>query len=147
MLTGGLLCSDAVLSDDAGRWFVKGDSTEGALVVLAAKAGLQQRETRLDAPRIAELPFSSERKRMTTVHRMPDGRHLAFVKGAPEVLLERCASAQRHDRQQPLTDATRAQILAANETMAKDALRVLAIAYKEVGADEPMTTRRRWSAT
>ena len=137
MLTGGVLCSDAVLSDDAGRWFVKGDSTEGALVVLAAKAGLQQHETRLSAPRIAELPFSSERKRMTTVHRMPDGRHLAFVKGAPEVLLERCASAQGHDRQQPLTDAARAQILAANETMAKDALRVLAIAYKEVGADGP----------
>ncbi len=135
MLTGGLLCNDALLSDDAGRWLVRGDSTEGALVVLAAKAGLQQRETRLDAPRIAELPFSSERKRMTTVHRMPDGRHLAFVKGAPEVLLERCASAQGRDQQQPLTDATRAQILAANETMAKDALRVLAIAYKEVGAD------------
>ena len=75
---------------------------------------------------------------MTTVHRMPDGRHLAFVKGAPEVLLERCVSAQHHDQQQPLTDATRAQILAANESMAKDALRVLAIAYKEVRADEPV---------
>ena len=137
MLAGGLLCSDAVLSDDAGRWFVKGDPTEGALVVLAAKAGLQQHETRLDAPRTTELPFSSERKLMTTVHRTPDGRHLAFVKGAPEVLLERCVSAQRHDLQQPLTDDTRAQILAANEKMAKDALRVLAIAYKEVRADGP----------
>ena len=137
MLTGGLLCSDAILSEDAGRWFVKGDSTEGALVVLAAKANIPQSETRISAPRIAELPFSSERKRMTTVHRMPDGRHLAFVKGAPEVLLERCASAQRHDQQQPLTDAARAEILGANEAMAKDALRVLAIAYKEVGADQP----------
>ena len=137
MLTGGVLCSDAVLSDDAGRWFIKGDSTEGALVVLAAKADLEERETRMNAPRIAELPFSSERKRMTTVHRMPDGRHLAFVKGAPEVLLERCAAVQGHDRQEPLADTARAQILAANETMAKDALRVLAIAYKEVGADGP----------
>lgn len=137
LLAGGLLCSDAVLSDDAGRWFVKGDPTEGALVVLAAKAGLQQHETRQDAPRITELPFSSERKLMTTVHRMPDGRHLAFVKGAPEVLLQRCVSAQRHDQQQPLTDDSRAQILAANEKMAKDALRVLAIAYKEVRADGP----------
>ena len=138
MLTGGVLCSDAGLSNDAGRWFVKGDSTEGALVVLAAKAGLRQEETRLAAPRIAELPFSSERKRMTTVHRLPDGRHLAFVKGAPEVLLERCASAQHRDRQQTLTDAMRTQILAVNEDMAKDALRVLAIAYKEVCADEPI---------
>src|SRR3990170_137240 len=138
MLTGGVLCCDAALSNDAGRWFVKGDSTEGALVVLAAKAGLQQQETRLVAPRIGELPFSSERKRMTTVHRMPDGRHLAFVKGAPEVLLERCVLAQHHDRQRPLTDVMRAQILEANENMAKDALRVLAIACKEVRADEPI---------
>ena len=136
-LTGGLLCSDAVLSDDAGRWFVRGDPTEGALVVLAAKAGLQQDETRTTAPRVAELPFSSERKRMTTVHRMPDGRHLAFVKGAPEVLLERSASAQGRDRPYLLTDATRAQVLAANESMARDALRVLAIAYKEVRVDGP----------
>src|SRR3990170_2837779 len=138
MLTGGLLCGDAVLSDDVGRWFVKGDPTEGALVVLAAKAGLPQHDTRTDAPRIAELPFSSERKRMATVHRMPDGRHLAFVKGAPEVLLERCVLAQHHDRQRPLTDVMRAQILEANENMAKDALRVLAIACKEVRADEPI---------
>jgi Ca2+-transporting ATPase len=137
LLSGGLLCSDAVLSEDAGRWFVKGDPTEGALVVMAAKAGLQQREARLEAPRIVEIPFSSERKRMTTVHRMPDGRHLAFVKGAPEVLLERCAQVQGHDRAGPLVDANRAQILAASEKMAKDALRVLALAYKEVRADGP----------
>lgn len=137
MLTGGLLCSDAVLNDELGRWFVKGDPTEGALVVLAEKAGLKQQGTRLEAPRITELPFSSERKRMATVHRMPDGRHLAFVKGAPEVLLDRCVSAQRHDQQQPLTDASRAQILVANEQMANDALRVLAIAYREVSPDGP----------
>ncbi|HKQ25746.1 MAG TPA: HAD-IC family P-type ATPase [Burkholderiales bacterium] len=137
MLTGGLLCADAALSNDAGRWFVKGDPTEGALVVLAAKAGLQQQETRVGAPRIAELPFSSERKRMTTVHRMPDGRHLAFVKGAPEVLLEKCVSVQGHDGQQRLNDDTRAQILSASEKMAQDALRVLALAYKEVRPDGP----------
>ena len=137
LLMGGLLCSDAVLSDDAGRWFVKGDPTEGALVVLAAKAGLRQDETRTAAPRVAELPFSSERKRMTTVHRMADGRHLAFVKGAPEVLLDRCVSAQGRDEPYPLIEATRAQVLAANESMAKDALRVLAIAYKDVRADAP----------
>jgi len=89
MLAGGLLCSDATLGNDSGRWFVKGDPTEGALIVLAAKAGLEPSGTRTSAPRVAEFPFSSERKRMTTVHRMPDGRHLAFVKGAPEVLLER----------------------------------------------------------
>ena len=133
LLTAGLLCSDAVLRDDDGRWIVRGDPTEGALVVLAAKAGLEEHQIRHDAPRIAELPFSSERKLMTTVHRMPDGRHLAFVKGAPEVVLERCVAAQFQNRPQPLDAATRAQIVGANEQMAKDALRVLALAYKEVG--------------
>ena len=106
MLTGGVLCSDATLDDDAGRWFVKGDPTEGALVVLAAKADLEQSATRTGAPRVAEFPFSSERKRMTTVHRMPDGRHLAFVKGRPRGSAgalrvggrpERAAAARRRD--------------------------------------------------
>ena len=135
LLAGGLLCSDALLGNDSGRWFVKGDPTEGALIVLAAKAGMQASEIRTSAPRVAEFPFSSERKRMTTVHRMPDGRHLAFVKGAPEVLLERCASAQADDGPKPLTDVARAEVLAASEAMAKDALRVLALGYKEVGED------------
>jgi Ca2+-transporting ATPase len=112
MLAGGVLCSDAVLSGDDGRWSIKGDSTEGALVVLAAKADLRQLENAGEAPRVAEFPFSSERKRMTTVHRMPDGRHLAFAKGAPKVLLERCTSAQYVDQAQALNDAARSQILA-----------------------------------
>jgi len=137
LLTGGVLCSDAVLDDDAGRWFIKGDPTEGALVVMAAKAGLQQHDLRLQAPRVAELPFSSERKRMTTVHRMPDGRHLAFVKGAPEVLLARCAREHGPNGQRVLDDAARAQVLAASESMARDALRVLALAVKDVGAPGP----------
>ena len=136
LLTGGVLCSDATLAQDSGRWFVKGDPTEGALVVLAAKGDLEQEATRAGSPRIAEFPFSSERKRMTTVHRMPDGRCLAFVKGAPEVLLARCASTEGGQGRDPLTDSRRAEILAASEAMAKDALRVLAIAYREVGGDE-----------
>ena len=134
-LLGGLLCSDATVGNDNGRWFVKGDPTEGALVVLAAKAALEATQTRDGAPRIAEFPFSSERKRMTTVHRMQDGRHLAFVKGAPEVLLERCSSAQGAAGDAPLTKDARTEILAASEAMAKDALRVLAIAYREVASD------------
>ncbi len=136
MLTAGLLCNDAQLANDDGRWFVKGDPTEGALAVVAAKAGIAQDETRRDAPRIAEFPFSSERKRMTTVHRMPDGRQLAFVKGAPEVLLDRCVTQQCEARDEPLTDTERARILAANEAMASSALRVLAVAYKPLAAGD-----------
>ncbi|OGA74148.1 MAG: ATPase [Betaproteobacteria bacterium RIFCSPLOWO2_12_FULL_65_14] len=131
-LTGALLCNDAVLANEAGRWSVKGDPTEGALVVLSAKAGIGQERMREKAPRIGEIPFSSERKRMTTVHRMAGGRDLAFVKGAPEALLDRCASMQEGGARQPLSDAMRASILAANEQMADDALRVLAIAYREL---------------
>ena len=134
LLTGGILCSDAVLGEEEGRWSVKGDPTEGALVVLAVKAGLQQHEARLRAPRVEELPFSSERKRMTTVHAMPDGRRLAFVKGAPEVILERCSATLEREGARPLADSDRAGILGVNEEMAKDALRVLGLAYKEVAA-------------
>jgi Ca2+-transporting ATPase len=121
-LTAGILASDAVIGQDGARHIVKGDPTEGALVVAGTKAGLDTDETRRSAPRLDEIPFSSERKRMTTVHAMPEGRVLAFMKGAPEVVLERCR----------LDPAQRADLLAANEAMARDALRVLAIAYKQV---------------
>ena len=76
-----------MIGQDGARWFVKGDPTEGALVVVASKGGLKAEETRRAAPRVEEFPFSSERKRMTTIHAMPDGRLVAFMKGAPEVVL------------------------------------------------------------
>jgi Ca2+-transporting ATPase len=136
-LAGGVLCSDAVLAEEAGRWSVKGDPTEGALVVLARKVGLEPQQVRHESPRTSELPFSSERKRMTTVHRMPDGRRLAFVKGAPEVVLERCGFTQQGHALRPLDDEARGRIVGANEKMAQDALRVLAIAYRELAPDAP----------
>ena len=139
LLKGAVLASDAVLAQDAGRWFVRGDPTEGALVVLAAKGGVQGRETRLACPRIEEFPFSSERKRMTTVHSMEDGRRLAFTKGAPEVLLERCASTLVGDQAVPLGADQRAKLDEANEAMAGDALRVLGVAYKELPAENVCT--------
>ena len=132
LLQAGVLASDAVLVQDGARWFVKGDPTEGALIVAAAKAGLKQDDTRRLAPRIEEFPFSSERKRMTTLHEMPDGRTLAFMKGAPEVLLERCACIQLGADVQPLDAVGRARLLAVNESMANEALRVLGIAYREL---------------
>lgn len=132
LLKAALLCSDATLVRDSGRWSVNGDPTEGALVVLAVKAGLHQEESRLECPRIEEFPFSSERKRMTTIHTMGDRKRVAFVKGAPELLLERCSSLLSGDELRVLTEGERAKILEVNETMAKDALRVLGIAYKEL---------------
>ena len=125
LLQAGVLASDAVIGQDGTRLFVKGDPTEGALVVVASKGGLKTEETRKGAPRVEEFPFSSERKRMTTIHAMPDGRLLAFMKGAPEVVLERCASFQSGSGTAPLDAAERTSLLAVNESMAKDALRVL----------------------
>jgi Ca2+-transporting ATPase len=137
LLKAGVLASDAVIGQDGARRFVKGDPTEGALLVAAEKAGLETLQTRNSAPRLEEFPFSSERKRMTTVHAMPDGRRLAFMKGAPEVVLERCAAVQAGGGTVPLDAAQRVALLAANEAMAKDALRVLGIAYRTLAGSEP----------
>jgi len=133
LLQGGLLCSDADLHEKEGQWLIKGDPTEGALVVAAAKAGLHIRETRLKSPRIEEIPFSSERKRMTTIHQMENGKRAAFMKGAPEVVLERCTRISSDgDGTKVLTGAEREKILKINAEMAQGALRVLAVAYREL---------------
>ena len=132
LLRGGILCNDASLFEEGGKWSIKGDPTEAALVVLAAKAGLGQDETRQQFPRIGEFPFSSDRKRMSTIHQMEDGKKRAFMKGAPEIILDRCSSLQKGDGIVALDDTGRERILAANEEMAGNALRVLAIAYSEL---------------
>jgi Ca2+-transporting ATPase len=132
LLEAGLLASDAALARDGARWSVRGDPTEGALVVLAAKGEVAAVDARRANPRIEEFPFSSERKRMTTVHRMADGRVVAFMKGAPEVVLDRCTSIEGGGGAEPLDEERRAALLAVNEAMAGDALRVLAIAWKEL---------------
>ena len=132
LLRGGILCNDSSLFEAEGKWSIKGDPTEAALVVLAAKAGLGQDETRQQFPRIGEFPFSSDRKRMSTIHQMEDGKKRAFMKGAPEIILDRCSSLQEGDGIVALNDSGRERILLANEEMAGSALRVLAIAYSEL---------------
>lgn len=132
LLRGGILCNDASLFEAGGKWSIKGDPTEAALVVLAAKAGLGQDETRQQFPRIGEFPFSSDRKRMSTIHQMEDGKKRAFMKGAPEVILDRCSALQKGGEIVALDDTGRERILLANEEMAGNALRVLALAYTEL---------------
>ncbi|MDP3297479.1 MAG: cation-translocating P-type ATPase [Thermodesulfovibrionia bacterium] len=132
LLRGGILCNDSDLHEMEGKWFIKGDPTEGALVVAAAKAGMHIHETRLENPRIEEIPFSSERKRMTTIHQMQDGKRMAFMKGAPEIVLERCSHILDDGGARKLTEDERACILRANEGMAQGALRVLGVAYREL---------------
>ena len=132
-LKSGVLCNDSDLyEDEQKKWSIKGDPTEAALIVAAAKAGLSIHDMRLKNPRLEELPFSSERKRMTTVHQMQEGKKMACMKGAPEVLLGRCTHILDSGGVRVLSDADRAQILKANEEMAGDALRVLGVACRDV---------------
>ncbi len=131
LLQAALLCNDAFLEEKDGRWLVKGDPTEGALVVAAVKAGLHQCEMRLENPRIDEIPFSSERKRMTTLHHMKDGRRLAFMKGAPEVVLQKCHYILDDSGPKEMEERAKAEILKINEEMTQGALRVLGFAYRD----------------
>jgi magnesium-transporting ATPase (P-type) len=124
LLRAGLLCSDARLAQAHGGWSVLGDPTEGALVVLAEKGGLRHEQEAARTPRLAELPFSSERKRMTTIHLAGEER-VAYVKGAPEVVVPRTT----------LTEAEGERVRAAAEAMERDALRVLALARRVLPSD------------
>ncbi|MEM2927222.1 MAG: cation-transporting P-type ATPase, partial [Candidatus Bathyarchaeia archaeon] len=105
---------------------------EGALIVVAAKAGLGKEALEKTFPRIGEIPFTSERKRMTTVHKTPDGEVHAYMKGAPEIVLERCTHIFEEGKERRLTEERKKEILAVNEQLATNALRVLAMAYKRL---------------
>jgi Ca2+-transporting ATPase len=148
LLGAAMLCSDAQLeaSDDKGEeagYRMVGDPTEGALVVAAAKAGLWRDEQEQLFPRVAEIPFDSDRKRMTTVHQVPDGTqpaigslplppntsYIAVVKGAPDVILDLSTHVLEEEQVVPLGKEQRERILQWNSQMAGQALRVLGTAY------------------
>ena len=114
---------------------VIGDTTEGALIVAAAKAGIAKKDTEEVYPRVHEVPFTSERKRMTTAHKTPEGKLVAYVKGAPEMILERSTYVSKDGKVKRFTAEEKKEILAINERMANDALRVLGTAYKDLPAD------------
>jgi Ca2+-transporting ATPase len=133
LLEGSALCNDAILqpgAEDKG-WRIAGDPTEGALVVVAAKAGFDRDSINEKYPRVQEIPFDSARKMMTTFHRLPDGSVRAFVKGAPDILLNRCNKISNRQAITELNDSLRETIFAANSAMAKKALRVLAVGYRD----------------
>ena len=147
LLEGALVCNDAKLEekcDESGKtsWQIIGDPTEGALVVAAAKSGYRRGEMEKALPRVQEIPFDSDRKRMTTIHRVDDASAraavsgfsyppvIAFVKGAPDVILDLCGHRLEAGRAVGLTDEMRAAVLEQNRDMASNALRVLAVAYR-----------------
>ncbi|WP_433554716.1 cation-translocating P-type ATPase [Micromonospora zamorensis] len=136
MLRAAVLCCDARLlpPQPGGRWRVLGDTTEGALLVVAAKAGVDVSAEQRAAPRIEEFPFDADRKLMTTVHRVDDTA-VAYVKGAPQELLARCTHIVQGDVVVAISDAMRRRVLAVTDDMSRDALRVLSVAYRPVSAD------------
>lgn len=128
LLRGATLCSDARIIDGNNQWDIKGDATEGALVVAAAKAGLQKDELDEQFVRRAEIPFSSETKRMTTLHTFPDGAR-SYSKGAVEIILNSCSRYLVEHGEVELDAAIKENILKSAQTMAEGALRVIAVAY------------------
>jgi Ca2+-transporting ATPase len=135
-LTVGERCNNATVAEREGRWTVLGDPTEGALKVAALKAGLDP--ARLDArfARTAEIPFSSERKLMSTAH--AGGEHpdeaVLMTKGAPDILLSLCTHERVGDTERPLTPARRAEIQSAIDGLAREALRTLGLAWRRLRA-------------
>jgi len=152
LLTGGALCNDAILEENPekeGGYSTVGDPTEGALVVAAAQAGLWKQDLEKALPRVDEVPFDSERKRMTTVHsvqpdllpeelrnalqKVPgafDGQRLSITKGAVDGLLDISNQVWAGDVAEPMTPDWRRRILEANENMAKNGMRVLGAAIR-----------------
>ncbi|WP_455285371.1 cation-translocating P-type ATPase, partial [[Eubacterium] cellulosolvens] len=128
LLRGATLCTNASYDGKS----IIGDTTEGALIVAAAKAGITKKDLEKQYPRIHEIPFTSERKMMTTVHKTSGEGLFAFVKGAPEVLLGHCSRISEQGKPVKLSNRKRTAILEVNEEMANQALRVLGVAYKSL---------------
>ncbi len=128
--------NNASVHEHDGRWTVQGDPTEGALLVAARKCGLSSDALDKQLLRVGEVPFSSERKLMSTLHRdLEQARGIVFTKGAPDVLLARCSFEVLGDGRRPLTPSRREEILQVNEALAGEALRTLGVAGLWVAAD------------
>ena len=136
-LRAGVLCNDAVLVEDSGRFDIHGDPTEGALIVVARKAGLDPHVLQEELPRLDVLPFESERQYMATLHDTgPDRHRLIYVKGSLERILEHCGGMwDRYGHELPLQ---REGILAQAAAWSAQGLRILAVARKLAPADQAL---------
>jgi P-type Ca2+ transporter type 2C len=131
ILSACVLCNDAVLQAEGGQWSILGDPTEGALLTVAGKAGIEKSSLGQQFPRVADIPFSSERKRMSVIC-ASDQAYLLFSKGSPELVLDRCSHVQLGDRIHTLTPESRQRILDRNNEFASKGLRVLGFATTEI---------------
>ena len=131
-LTLGVLCNAATLTKKDTVYKIVGDPTEGALLTCAAKAGILKEEKEKEFTFFDEIPFDSDRKKMTIIRNSADGKRFAFVKGAPDILLNDCVSVEENSSVRAISDGDREKILNVNNDLANSAMRVLAVAYKEV---------------
>ncbi len=130
LLQAVALCNDAHLVKEGEEWRIIGDPTEGALVVLSAKAGLSKQELEKKMPRVGEVPFDSHRKRMSTLHKIPGGEVIVFVKGALEGILRLSSSIYKGEKVESLSEAQKEEILALGEDLARQGMRILGVAFK-----------------
>ncbi len=144
LMLGCVLCNDSQLQCNGDQWSILGDPTEGALVVLAGKGGIEQKITK-EMPRVGEFPFDSDRKRMSVISQTAES-YLMYIKGSPELILERCTHVQIGEETLPLTEDHRQQILVQNNNLASFGLRVLGFAYRHLtdlpSADAAETTEQ-----
>lgn len=152
------ICNDSVLQKEQGDWAILGDPTEGALLTLAGKAGIEKDQWNSKLPRVREFPFSSERKRMSVISQvegvatgdassrgvdpaiasfLQSEPYLMFTKGSPELILARSTQIHLGNDTDPLTEAQRQNILTQNDLMASKGLRVLGFAYKPLAEIPP----------
>lgn len=143
MLSAAALCSNAKLlppEEGKERYTVLGDPTEACLGVVAAKGGLDMEKVSLECPRIMELPFDSTRKRMTTIHQLREqfdgSNRIAYVKGAPKEIMELCSRCYDGSSSRPMREKDRQRIMEANDSYAREGLRVLAVAYRSLRKDD-----------
>ena len=145
LLRAGVLCNDASLTENEGTPGIFGDPTEGALVVAAAKAGLEKEDLETTYPREDELPFASEKQYMVTLHYMAtlhsrEDKKTAYIKGSIEKIIDYCSNILRDNEVSPITETDRSEISEAALAMGQDALRVIAVAYRDFpGKDDKLT--------
>ncbi len=135
------LCNDSELRRDGSQWKVVGDPTEGALVVLAEKLGVDAARIRAAQPRLREVPFSSERRRMSVLVEAPDGRQVSFAKGSADTVLALCDQILEGDAPRALREEDRAKVREEAEWMSSQALRVLALATRPQSGEAEIEER------
>jgi magnesium-transporting ATPase (P-type) len=141
LLRVAALCGDARIEEDGGRFRCLGDPTEGALLVLARKGGVEREAEERAAPRVREFPFESERQRMSTVHLLASGRYEVLSKGSPEAILPLCKTIRMNGEVQPLDELKEREILSAADSVAVRGLRPLAFARSEIDGPVPENAR------